>query len=171
MKTKRLFPAFFLVIILLNSCSSDDNNCQQNFTGALSANEEILVGKWVLTSLVASDEVDLTDDDTDNPSTDIYAQFTDCEKDSYYTFDDERIMRYVTGSSDTSCPNQNNIASSWKLEGSKLEFVTTCVLFESTINILPSNTAFTFSNEVVIRDVDNQEIQTTIVSTYTKETE
>src|SRR5690606_5529833 len=130
MKTKIIVIAIATMGLILTSCNSDDdNNCLPDYTGELLEAEEKLVGTWTLTGIEAEDEIDLTDDDTENPSTNLFAQVSDCEKDLIYTFDDARVMKFMVGTTATDCDNETESTSSWKLTGNRLYFVNTCLEF------------------------------------------
>lgn len=170
MKTKIVMIAIATMSIMLTSCNSDDdNNCIPNYTGELLAAEEKLVGKWVLTSMVAEDEVDLTDDDTENPSTNLFAQYSACEKDLFYTFTDARVMKFMVGTTATDCENETESTSSWKLDGNRLYFVNTCLEFYIDVAFAGDDSAFSIDSDVVITDVEGEKITTTITYVYTKE--
>src|SRR5690606_4783864 len=128
-----------------------------------------LVGKWVLTSMVAEDEVDITDDDTENPSTDLFAQYSDCEKDLFYTFNDARVMKFMVGTTATDCDNETESTSSWKLEGDRIYFINTCMEFYVPVAFAMDNSAFSIESDVVITDVEDENITTTVTYVYTKE--
>lgn len=169
MKTKFVMFAIATMGIIFTSCNSDDdNNCLPNYTGELLAPEETLVGTWVLTSVVANDEVDLTDDDTENPSTNLFAQFSDCEKDLIYTFNDARVMEFLVGTTATDCDNETESTSSWKLDGNRLYFINTCLEFYVDLAFAGDDSAFSIESEVVITDVEDENITTTVTYVYTK---
>src|SRR5699024_11429066 len=54
-------------------------------------------------AVVADQEVDLTDDDEENPSTDIFAQQSACEKDEQYVFDADRTFEYSKSNNAEDC--------------------------------------------------------------------
>ncbi len=170
MKTKFIVFAIATMGILLTGCNSDDdNNCPPDYAGELLPAEETLVGSWYLTAAVAEDEIDLTDDDTENPSTDLFEQVSACEKDRYYTFDDDRVMKFLMGTLATDCSNESESISSWKLEGNKLSFINTCYEFEVNLTFAGDDSAFSVEFEEVITDVEGMNISTTVTYIYTKE--
>ena len=171
-RIEKLIAAFAIVSVLFISCNSnDDTHCEPDFTGSLSQTEQVLVGKWVLTAIVSDKEVDITEDDTDNPSTNLYSQSTDCEKDIFYTFNENRIMKFVIGSTAENCSNKNETSSSWEFKNGTLSFVQSCLIFESKIGLATDNLSFSSENSnVTIKDVDNNVISAKLTYTYTKET-
>ncbi len=150
-----------------SSSSDDSNQCSQDFEGALSSSEEIMVGKWVLTSATSDEEIDLTNDNEDNPSTNIYAQYSDCQKDSFYVFDNDRVMEFIVDSEST-CNFHQEINATWELQEDILSFYTNCLLIKLKINLATDNSAFTTTSYVNIIDVNNVTTATTIVLTYNK---
>lgn len=170
-RKENLVVAIATFCVLLISCdSNDDIQCSPDFTGELIQTEEIMVGKWVLSNIVADDEIDLTDDETENPSTDIYSQFTDCQNDVFYIFSEERIMSFIVGSIAADCSDKKSSISSWKLENSILMFITSCSPFQVNIDFTTDNLAFTVESNVTFVDVNNKTVNTKVVNTYTKET-
>ena len=172
MKVKMiLILALTLISGFFISCNSSDNDnsaCAQDFEGDLTSDEEVMVGKWVLTSVTSDKEIDLTNDEEDNASTNIYAQYSDCQKDSFYILDEDRIMTFIIGSEPTCSFHQEN-KGTWKLEGDILSLFSTCFLAEIKINLIPDNSAFTTTSNVNIVDVNNVTTAVTIVSTYSRE--
>lgn len=155
--------------ILFTSCNSDDDNsCIPDYTGELLAAEEKLVGTWVLTAIVAEDEVDITDDETENPSTNLFAQYSDCEKDAFYTFDADREMNFMVGTTATDCDNETETTGSWKLEGNRISFISTCLEFFMDVAFTGDDSAFSIETEAQITDVEGDQINTTVIYVYTQ---
>ncbi|XCF05230.1 DUF5004 domain-containing protein [Tamlana crocina] len=157
--------------VLFVSCdnSSDDIQCPEAISGELSATETTFTGTWTLQSIVAEDEIDLTDDDTDNPSTDIYGQFTDCEKDLVYEFGNDRSYTYSLGKTATGCNNENEVSGTWELsETGTLRFVGNCTSQALAIDVNDENTAFTFEGTYNFTDVNGTTISTKTSFTYAK---
>ena len=168
MKTKIIVIA--TMGMLLTGCNSDDdNNCAPNFTGELQPAEEKLIGDWFLTAAGAEDEIDLTDDDTVNPSTDIFDQLSDCDKDLFYTFHSNREMEIKVGTIATDCDNKNEAISSWKLEGNVLSYINTCHRIDDELTFSVDESTFSVESEVIIQDVEGDNITTTVTYVYTKE--
>lgn len=154
---------------LLVSCSLDDGAaCPQAFTGELSVSESEFVGTWVLTNMVSEDEVDLTDDNVENPSTEIFQQLSDCRQDVVYNFQNDRKYSIKQGFNATNCTNKQSLEGTWKLAGNKLSLVTICTL--QTVDILINNevTVFTYEATFTFQDVKGLNINTTVTSTYEK---
>ena len=83
MRRKLVFACTTLLLAqLFIACNSTDDGieCPEDHTGALAEAEEKLPGDWVLTAMTADQEIDLTDDETDNPSTDLFTQYEACQK-------------------------------------------------------------------------------------------
>lgn len=172
MKTKNLVIAIATLGIIFTSCSSDDDNnseCTADYIGELSASEEKLVGTWILTGLEAEDEIDLTDDDTDNPSADIFSQFTECQKDKIFTFNAEREMEALDGTTATNCSDEETSIHQWKMENNRIYFIHQCLEFYMDATFNGDNSSFTFESNIIIKDVEGENVTTTVTYEYTKE--
>lgn len=171
MITKKVSLPLLLLVFsgFLIGCNSDDSdNCVPEFTGELAANEQALVGDWTLTAIVAEEEVDLTDDEEDNPSTDIYAQQSDCQNDATYNFGADRSFTFKQGYAAEDCSDKGQLKGSWKLEGEQLSQVYYCSLQTGNIDIDAEDNTISFTNTVRITNVSGQVVETTITYTYTK---
>ncbi|WP_108425865.1 DUF5004 domain-containing protein [Flagellimonas amoyensis] len=152
--------AFIIGVMLLmggiiSSCNSDNEvDCPEDFTGELTTAEEDLVGTWVLSAIVADEEIDLTDDDVDNPSTDFFAQYPACQKDASYTFNSDRSYEYGQGQNATDCQNKATLEGTWKYASANLSLVSACSLQNTDIEFNVNQTAFSFTNDFEVRDVD-----------------
>ena len=165
-----IFNTITLSIIcgLAVSCSvgNDGSDCSQDFTGALSTNEEKLVGEWVLTGIDADEALDITDDDEDNPSTDLFAQYNECQKDAAYTFSSNRSYLLEQGQNGTNCPNKGIFDGTWQLSGNTLSFVDACITQNVALTFNGDDTSFMFSNNFTLADVNGNVEEVTIVFTY-----
>ena len=92
MKNFHLILFSLLTAVTFVGCNSDsgDINCVDDFTGALDTSEEDFVGTWSLTAITADQAVDITDDNEDNASQDIYMQYEECQQDAVYNFESGR---------------------------------------------------------------------------------
>jgi hypothetical protein len=160
--------ALFMVCAMILSCNSDnEDNCPENFTGALLAEEGPLVGEWTLSGVMSAKEIDLTDDDTDNPSKDVFAQYDECERDASYIFKTDRSYTYELGRNVDDCDYSIPSRGTWQLRSENLSLVTSCQLFITALEFNEDETGFTYSSIYNITDVDNNIIQTNIEFTYT----
>lgn len=150
------------------SCSTDDNSsdCPEDFTGALEANEQKMVGEWVLTAIFADEAVDITDDDQDNPSTDLFAQYGECQKDGVYTFNANRAYTFEQGLNGTNCQNSGTFDGTWQLSSNTLSFVDACIQQNLALTFNGSDTAFSFSDDFNITDIGGNTTQVNITFTY-----
>ncbi|UNY99830.1 DUF5004 domain-containing protein [Zhouia spongiae] len=171
LKTVSLLSLLMLGGVMLSCNSNDDVSCPEDFTGELTASEGTLVGDWSLSAIVAEEEVDLTDDEEDNPSTDIYAQQSDCQNDASYTFGTDRSFTFQQGNNAEECSNKGKVEGSWKLEGEQLSQVYYCSLQTANIDVDAENNSISFTNTVKITDVSGKVVETTITYTYTKQLE
>lgn len=157
--------------ILFVSCDngSDDIQCPEAITGELSTTETAFTGTWTLQSIVTEDEIDLTDDDTDNPSTDIYSQLTDCENDLTYEFSSDRSYTYSLGKTATDCSNENEVSGTWELSETEiLRFVGNCTSQTLAIDVNDENTVFTFEGTYNFTDINQNTVSSKTTFTYAK---
>lgn len=167
---KRLLNALVLLVTctILFSCTTDaDTNCPDNFSGALNAGEEPLVGEWALTGVMSAKEIDLTDDDMDNPSKDIFMQYSDCEKDVVYIFKTDRSYTYELGRYVEDCEYTIPSKGTWQLGSNNLSLVTACQMYTTALEFSEDETAFSYSNVYNITAVSGSIVQTNIEFTYT----
>lgn len=172
MKKQKLMAVVLLTALtgLFVGCSDDDSdNCLPDYTGALTAEETAFSGKWVLSAVVAEDEVDLTDDEEDNPSTDIYAQQSECERDQQYNLLADRSFEYKNGVTAEDCDNPVTIKGTWKLGGSTLGLIANCFQNVIDLEFNSDETTFSYTTTLNIKEVDGNELQSEATFTYTKE--
>ncbi|MCX2678967.1 DUF5004 domain-containing protein [Galbibacter sp. EGI 63066] len=172
---KQIIIAAFLMVFTgtFISCSDDDGvDCTPEYTGELTTGETSLVGTWTLTALVLDEEVDLTDDGEDNPSTDWYAQRTDCENDEVYTFSSDRSFSIEQGVSVEGCSNPAEFTGTWKLSSGALasNYASACLEEFSALDFNAEQTSFNITKTGIIRDVNGEDVQVEVVFTYTKDT-
>ena len=149
------------------SCNSDDqDNCPEDFTGSLSSGEEVLVGKWQLKAIEADDAVDLTDDDTDNPSTDLFAQYRDCQRDALYTFETDRSYVYEQAQRIEDCVEDRVSDGTWQLESNNLSLVSSCSVQTTALSFTTDFSEFTFSVAFKITEADGNTLDTVVDFTY-----
>lgn len=170
MKKTILLATTLIITSLFNiSCDTDDGpNCPDALTGELTQTESDFAGEWTLKSIVAEDEVDLTDDDTDNPSTDIFNQYTACQQDAIYEFNNDRSYIFKQGNTATNCSNKQTLDGTWKLTNSTLVFAGNCSLQSVNIDLNNDSTEFTIDSNFNFVDVNDNEINSDVVLTYEK---
>lgn len=163
------FIGLVLLAISLNACNNtnDDVACIE-YSGALAANEIPFVGTWRLTAVVSDIEVDITDDSESNASTDIFAQYSDCQKDAEYIFTTERKYSFKQGQTAIGCINISENAGSWKITNELLQLASNCAEYSVVIALGANEDVFTFESDVSIIDVDNNQINTKLTFTYSK---
>ncbi len=162
-----MIGAWVLMAGIISSCNSDnDVDCPEDFTGELTTGEEVLVGTWVLSAITADEEIDLTDDDEDNPSTDFYAQYSDCQRDASYTFNSDRTYEYEQGQNAEDCQNKTALEGTWKLVSANLSLIGGCSLQNTDIEFNVNGTEFSFTNDYDVRDVDGIVSSVEITFTY-----
>jgi hypothetical protein len=154
---------------LLVGCSTDNTiECPADFEGALVEEENSLIGTWEMTAIMAEKEVDLTNDQEQNPNKDIYVQYTDCEKDAEYTFGPGRVYEFAQGQNATTCGNKVKIEGTWKLSSNNLGLTGNCSLQNSQIVFNAEKSAYTTTSNFNITDVNGLTVQTDVTFTYTK---
>ncbi|MDL5513019.1 DUF5004 domain-containing protein [Arenibacter sp. M-2] len=155
--------------ILLAGCSTDNTvECPADYEGALVEEENGLLGTWELSAILAEKEVDLTKDDEQNPKKDIYAQYTDCEKDGEYTFGPGRTYKFAQGQHASNCSNKLKIEGSWKLSSDILGLIGNCSSQNLKIVFNEDKSEFSTTSNYNITDVNGATIQTDVKFTYTK---
>ncbi|MCM4166685.1 hypothetical protein KCTC52924_01532 [Arenibacter antarcticus] len=173
MKLRSVLSGFGTLVLVLgfNSCDvSNDTEfvCQEDFTGALVENENVLVGKWELTAIVAEKEVDLTSDSESNPKTDIYVQYSECDRDANFVYTSDRGYTNSQGQSAENCTNKAKFSGTWKLNGNVLSFVNNCSSQNMTLEFNEDKSAYSFTGNYNITDANGQKILTDITFTYSK---
>ncbi|NKI26504.1 DUF5004 domain-containing protein [Arenibacter sp. 6A1] len=171
-KSKSLLVVGVLAITsLFSSCSTDNTiECPEEFTGPLLENENVLLGTWKLTAITSEKEVDITDDQQDNPNKNIYQQYSACERDASYTFETNRGYKYNQAENTDDCSNKLKINGSWKYTGKVLSLVGNCSSQNVVLEFNEENTAYTFSLNSTVRQPNGEVIQTVVTFTYTKDT-
>ncbi|ETN94800.1 DUF5004 domain-containing protein [Zhouia amylolytica] len=173
MNLKRVSLPVLLMLggVMLSCDSNDDISCAEDFTGDLTTSEEVLVGEWNLSAVVAEDEIDLSDDEVENPTTDLLSQYTACQKDVAYIFDAERNFTIEQSYNVADCAEKGQLAGTWMLNGEALNLVYACSRLSTGIDIHAEGTTFSFTGIENIQDINGQIIETTVTYTYTKQLE
>ncbi|MBP0904216.1 DUF5004 domain-containing protein [Mariniflexile gromovii] len=167
-KTILLVKSLMLVGVLALSCDNDNGpDCPNALTGELTTTETAFTGNWTLKSIVAEEEVDLTDDDVDNPSTDIYAQSSDCFNDLVYNFGTNRTYTLKQGENATDC-NEIEINGTWALNSGTLSLVASCSIESIALDFNDDDTEFSYTTTLRFKDVNDLIIDSDVVFTYEK---
>jgi hypothetical protein len=158
-----------MTALVLVSCNNDDGiECPEALTGELSATETEFSGSWEFTGLVSVEAVDITDDNTANPSTNIYAQYTDCQQDLVYDFMNNRNYAFKQGYVADDCEGKQTLTGTWKLTGKVLTFVANCASQNIEIEMSDAGDSFTYESIVNIRDVNNSIKTSKVTFTFEK---
>jgi len=161
------FAGWVCFALIVVSCDSDQGNaCPKDFVGALTGQEEQLVGTWVLSEITSESAIDLTDDEEQNPSTDLFEQYSECDRDASYIFDDDRTYRYDLGQRVGDCDYPITATGSWKFSAQILSLTSTCSIQTAPLKLNAEGDTFTFSEVYKLKDVHGTIIQTKIVFTY-----
>jgi len=167
-RTRLIATGLIITAFSILGCSVDNGTtCPSDFTGELSASETGLVGKWTLTDMVADESIDLTNDNTDNPSTNIYQQYTECQTDVVYNFNSDRSYHVEVGYVASNCDNKQALDGTWKMQADQIAFVSSCTTQTVDIMVIDSNT-FTFTSMYRFVDVHGVTVNTSVTSTYEK---
>lgn len=168
---KRLFLNYVTlgsVLLIFNACTTDNEvECPEDYMGALASAEEKMVGEWVLTAIEADKEIDLTDDNEDNPDTNIFAQYSDCQRDGAYAFSSSRGYTFKQGLKASDCERTVNLEGTWQLAGSVLSLVGSCNVQNLPLEFNSDNTEFVFSEDFNVTDIQGATQQTKVSFTYT----
>lgn len=162
----RTIAMMFLMVGFWSCDSDDETNCPEDFTGSLGTGEEVLVGKWQLEAIKAEEAIDLTDDDTDNPLKDLFAQYSACQKDAFYTFETDRTYAYDQGQTAEDCENAFSSDGTWRFASNGLNLVSSCSVQTNELEFNEDFSKFTFSVAYRITDVNGKVVQTTSNFTY-----
>lgn len=156
--------------LFLTSCNTDDSiNCPEPLTGELTAKEIGFAGSWEFAAMVAEEAVDITNDDTSNPSKDIYAQYSACERDLVYDFMDNRNYTLKQGFMAPDCDNKQTLAGTWALDANNiLTFVAACASQTIQLEMNEAGDAFTYVSNLNFRDASGAVKSTKVTFTYDK---
>lgn len=145
-KNVLVFAGWVCFALIVVSCDSDQGNaCPKIFVGALTGHEEQLVGTWVLSEITSESAIDLTDDEEQNPSTDLFEQYSECDRDASYIFFDDRTYRYDLGQRVGDCDNPVTATGSWKFSAQILSLTSTCSIQTAPLKLNAEGDTFTFS--------------------------
>ena len=156
-----------MAVLFMVSCNTDnDMECPETIKGPLNDVETEFLGSWRFIAMEAEDPVDVTDDDIDNASKDIYAQYTDCERDWIYEFKNDRDYTYKLGYSLEDCKSRYDLVGTWSLSTeNSLTFIDNCA--SETVQIKKSETDNTFSYESLMNFKDAVGNMKTTIVTFT----
>lgn len=168
-KTILLVKSLMLVGLLVVSCDDDnDIECPNALTGELTATETTFSGEWILKAIVAEKEIDLTDNDIDDPSTDIYAQNSSCQNDLVYNFKSDRSYILKQGANVTTDCEDKSSEGTWALDGDILTVVSYCASQKTNLTFSDDNNEFSYVSTLNFKDVDNDIIISEATFTYEK---
>ena len=170
MKKQKLMAVVLLTALtgIFVGCNDDDAECIADYEGALTAAETSFAGTWTLSAVESSEEIDLTDDEEDNPSKDIYAQQSDCENDMQYIFGADRAYKYNVGKRAEDCEQSGTLTGSWKLGGSTLGLITSCMENVVELEFNPNKTTFSYTTPNIYTKENGERVEIEITFTYSK---
>ncbi|MGV8812848.1 MAG: DUF5004 domain-containing protein [Gelidibacter sp.] len=160
-----------IAVLFMVSCNSDDSiSCPADLTGALNATETEFSGTWIFTGMMAEEAIDITDDKTDNPNKDVFAQYSACDRDLVYSFNSDRKYSLKQGSLASDCNNKESLAGTWSLTADNaLTFVANCASQTTKIVKGEEGDTFSYSSTLTFRDVSGLVKTTKVTFTYTKQ--
>jgi hypothetical protein len=167
---KSLFFIGLMIAMTLcfTGCITDyDIVCVEDYTGDLAETEEKMLEEWKLSAIVSNKEIDLTDDREENPTKDIYAQYSDCQRDAVYSFNSNRTFKFEQGMNAVDCDRESVSDGTWQLQGEILRLVSSCNLRSIELDFNQPASAFSFSNDFNIRDAEGLTIEAELTFTYT----
>lgn len=165
----KILIVFGLALTFFTACNTDNEiECPEDFVGALATSEEVLVGEWSLTAIRSEEEIDLTDDDEENPSTDIFVQYEPCQKDASYTFTSNRAYIFEQGQRSEDCERKVDIGGTWQLANNILSLAGSCNVQNISIALNEDNTEFEFTQTFEVTDVKGATVQTDVTLVYSK---
>src|SRR5690606_19051372 len=97
--------------------------CPDPLIGELTAIETEFSGSWKYIGMEAEEAIDITDDNTDNPSTNLFAQLKDCDRDMVYNFMTNRNYEIKQGYVAANCNNKQTLTGTWSLTATDLTIV------------------------------------------------
>lgn len=171
MKNKKLLIGILVILnCIIIGCTDVDSesvSCPDNFTGELEDEENKLVGQWTLTGIIADTEIDLSNDYVDNPSTDIYEQYSECYRDALFSFGSNRVYLYEKGSRTSAC-SKTTTSGTWTLFDDQLYLIVSCEQLGYSLTFNEEATEFQYSSTLSIQDINAELIETQVTFTYTK---
>ncbi|AUP80064.1 DUF5004 domain-containing protein [Flavivirga eckloniae] len=168
-KTYALMSSLIVITLLFVSCSDDDPKCIEDLTGELSNSETAFAHKWDLAEIVSEKEIDLTDDNVDNPSKNLYEQYSECQKDAFFNFKSDRSYTSEQGTTASNCSNKRTSTGTWKLvDNTILTLVDFCSSRTISIELNEDKTAFFTEEDFIFTDVKGNRITSKIKFTYNK---
>ncbi|AUS04030.1 DUF5004 domain-containing protein [Pseudotamlana carrageenivorans] len=171
MKKSVIFFTAVILCVLSFGCheSNDDFPCEEALTGELSAKELDFKGKWKLSAITCDIPIDITDDSTDNPSTNLMAQYPSCYRDNIYIFSKDREYKFLQGSTLTDCDDRFENIGTWALsDGSLLTTVTFCSRESLDITLENSDTEFSNEFNQTLVDINGNKVYLNITKTFKK---
>lgn len=157
-------------VLLISGCTPDNEfECPQPYTGALTADEEKYAGNWELTALEGGLAVDLTDDDLDNASTDLFSQLDECTRTARYVFAADRKMSYI-GSKivEDACEEEIYFSGSWKATNGIVNVIAGCATADFTMELDEEAGSFSYTTYEQVANFNGETVATQVTYTFTK---
>lgn len=157
----------FVLFFLNCSVSNDPLVCPEQFTGELLENETKLVGQWRASGAISNVEVDLTNDNVENPSFNMFEQFSECAKDAIFNFDRNREYAYDLGTVTTGCTRTNTVGT-WKLSSNELQLIVSCGSIDYNVTFNGDNSQFEYTSNIDVQEVNGSLTPARVTFTFSK---
>lgn len=160
---------FLLAAFLLTGCgvNNDPLDCTPQFTGELLDNETKLIGQWNSTGAIADVEVDLTNDNIDNPSFNMFKQYSECAQDAIFYFDENRTYAYDLGTLTFGCTRSNTVGT-WKLSSGELFLIVNCDNISYDLSFNEDSSQFEYTTNVDVQEVNGSLTSANVIFTFSK---
>lgn len=157
-------------VLLFSGCTPDNEfECPEPYTGALTADEEKYAGIWQLTALKGDFAVDLTDDETDNASTDYFSQLNECAQQARYVFADDRKMGYYASNFvEEVCEEELYFSGTWKATEGVVNVVAGCATANFNLKLDEGASSFSYTTYEQVTNFQGDGIPTQVTYTFTK---
>ena len=163
---------FVILLLLCSGCAKDDDGaaCPEDFSGALQEEEKVLPSVWVLSAVEGTVAIDLTDDQTDNPDTDLFAQLGQCEQNARYIFKEDRSASYYASEQENlDCTEKILFDGTWKLENEVLYLNAGCFNMQAALTFDELFMTFSFAVEEIVRDYRDKEVNMVVTYFFTRQ--
>lgn len=155
--------------LIFHGCGieSDPLECPPQFTGELGEDETKLVGQWMATMAISDVELDLTNDEIDNPSVDIFSQYSECAQDAIFNFNVNRIYSYDIGTMTSGC-TESTTQGTWKLSSNALFLIVSCGSVTYNLSFNDELSQFEYTNEIDVQEVNGIITPARVTFTFNK---
>ena len=157
-----------IFLLFITGCNRDDGpGCPEDYSGPLTTEERDLAAVWRLFAMEGSVAVDLTDDQVNNPDTDLFSQLDDCSVLASYNFSEDRKATYnASEPNDGECVEKLLFDGTWKFESGMLYLAAGCFYMEVPAKFDTSGSYFSFTVEEEVRNYRDQLVMIEVTYTF-----